>query len=393
MTQKRVDGVRAVSRIGAVMAALSVLGALLWTGCGPSDNRYYCDNTGCYSCDGYGCSNVTPPSPQPCTGNASCGAGAICTNNGCEQTCQANSDCPRGDVCTNGLCVAPGQDGGTPHECTTGTDCGAGKACVGNKCQACGGAGNPACPCTTTTDCTTAGDVCVANACTPNGCNSKADCGTGMACVTNHCQACGGTNGPCPCGSTADCSNGEQCVAGACTVPQDVCKYNSDCDGGKICADGQCVAQCSATMPCDVGFTCNKGVCDKDKTGQGCTSDIGCPTNAPHCVGGQCVPACTMDSQCTTGDYCDQGACVLDTRPKPNCTTDTDCNGSASAQHCIGGYCRYACTSDNQCKTIDARIGYCAMDMVCRTQAEAQPMCTTQAQCPAGQDCIGNVCK
>lgn len=98
-----------------------------------------------------------------------------------------------------------------------------------------------------------------------------------------------------------------------------------------------------------------------------------------------------MDAQCGAGNYCNQGACVLDTRPKPNCSGDSECNGAA--QHCIGGYCRYSCTSDAQCKTIDARIGYCAMDMVCRTQAEAQPQCTSKSQCAANQDCIGNVCR
>jgi len=143
-------------------------------------------------------------------------------------------------------------------------------------------------------------------------------------------------------------------------------------------------------MACPTGFSCIKNVCQKDHTGTTCTSDASCPMNAPHCVGGQCVPACTNDSQCGSGYYCNQGACVLDTRPKPNCTMDTDCG---SMQKCVTGYCRYQCTSDNQCKTIDARIGYCASDGVCRTQAEAHPQCTDKSMCMTGQDCIGNVCQ
>ena len=106
------------------------------------------------------------------------------------------------------------------------------------------------------------------------------------------------------------------------------------------------------------------------------------------------MPACTKDGDCPTGDYCNQGACVLDTRPKPNCTTNTDCAGSGGQpESCVGGYCRYNCSTDQQCKTIDARIGYCAADNVCRTQAEAHPQCTSKAQCAAAQDCIGNVCR
>jgi hypothetical protein len=83
---------------------------------------------------------------------------------------------------------------------------------------------------------------------------------------------------------------------------------------------------------------------------------------------------------------------VPDTRPaQPNCTTDSNCQ---SDQKCEGGFCRYKCTTDAQCRQIDARIGYCSTsDGVCRTQSEAHPQCTQKSDCPAGQDCIGNVCQ
>ena len=47
------------SRLGALAGMGS---SWLAEGCGPGDTRYYCDNTGCYNCDGYGCHPVTPPS-------------------------------------------------------------------------------------------------------------------------------------------------------------------------------------------------------------------------------------------------------------------------------------------------------------------------------------------
>jgi hypothetical protein len=96
-----------------------------------------------------------------------------------------------------------------------------------------------------------------------------------------------------------------------------------------------------------------------------------------------------MDSQCPAGDYCDMGACVLDTRPSPNCKMDSDC---APSQKCIGGFCEYTCSTDLQCQMIDARIGYCSSG-ICKNQSEAMPMCTTQADCPTGKDCISNVCQ
>src|ERR1700690_3490084 len=92
-------------------------------GCGPGDTRYYCDASGCYNCDGYGCHPVTPPSNQKCTGDKSCTQNQICTDQGCETICKADADCPQGDVCTSGLCVAPGTNPGKPTQCTTKTDC------------------------------------------------------------------------------------------------------------------------------------------------------------------------------------------------------------------------------------------------------------------------------
>jgi hypothetical protein len=95
---------------------------------------------------------------------------------------------------------------------------------------------------------------------------------------------------------------------------------------------------------------------------------------------------------CGAGNYCSQGACVPDTRPKGNCQIDTDCT-SAAGQKCIGGICKYPCTSDGQCQLIDTRIAYCGTDQVCRSFTEAHPQCTTKSDCTGTQDCVGNVCK
>jgi len=111
-------------------------------------------------------------------------------------------------------------------------------------------------------------------------------------------------------------------------------------------------------------------------------------------VAGACVAACTADAQCGAGKYCNQGACAVDTRPKPKCTADNECGGTGgNSQKCVEGYCKYACTADAQCRLIDARIGFCAKDLVCRTSSEASAECTGPGQCAGGKQCIDNACK
>jgi hypothetical protein len=164
-----------------------------------------------------------------------------------------------------------------------------------------------------------------------------------------------------------------------------------------VCADGQCLSGCDAA-PCGDNFKCEKGVCQPTTTGTTCTGDAQCGQTpaTPKCVSGACVAACNADPDCGAGKYCDQGACVLDTRPTPNCTGDDQCAGSGATRKCVGGFCKYTCTTaqgDTYCRTIDSRIGYCAKDGVCRTQQEANAACTVIGDCQAGQDCIDNQCK
>ncbi len=338
-----------LSKWSGVVAILLMVTSVLWTGCSPANERYYCDDNGCYSCDGYGCSTVTPPASQPCTGNSSCASGSMCTAAGCEKACQSTTDCERGTVCKEGLCSAPG---GTSN----------------------GDAG--------TKECTT-----------------KTDCTGGAACVANKCQACGGTNGPCPCAVSADCSNGDTCAGGVCTAPKNTCKFSSECADGKTCANGQCVTTCTASGQCGAGLICTQGVCEPDPSQATCKGDANCSGSTPKCVSGSCVPACTGDASCAAGQYCNEGACVSDTRPKPICSASDSsaCHSNSSdagpSEMCVDGYCKYSCNVDHDCQIIDSRIGFCGTDKVCRNQTEAHPQCTVQADCPAGKACVGNLCK
>lgn len=307
-------------------------------GCGPSGGRYYCDNTGCWQCDGYGCTTVNPPSSNPCTGASGCAQNEVCTDKGCVTKCAVDTDCPKGTVCKSSQCVAPTSDQGTTEECTT-----------------------------------------------------KADC-KGGTCVANKCVACGGTNGPCPCAATTDCNQGEVCSGKLCVGASSTCKYSSECGLGKVCADGQCVGDCSNGGACASGQVCVKGACAPDPNAKKCTVPTDCP-NDQTCAAGACVPKCSLANPCGNGTYCEQGACIPDTRPVPNCTKQTEATDCLVGQQCIGGFCKYTCGTDMDCKLIDARIGYCGLDKVCRTQGEAQAACTDSSQCKQGQSCISNQCK
>jgi hypothetical protein len=256
------------------------------------------------------------------------------------KTCSGQASCDPGQTCTATGCATV---------CKDDTACVKGEVCKNGLCAAPGTDPGPAKECTT-----------------------KADCGDGKTCVDSACKACGGTDGPCPCAAETDCSGGLTCIAGACTAPQNGCKFTSECENGKVCADGQCLTSC-ASAPCAEGFTCTKGVCEPGTTG---------------------TTSCTTDPECGAGKFCDQGACVVDTRPKPNCTEDAQCGGTAATpKKCLGGFCKYTFTSDQYCRTIDSRIGYCAKDGVCRTQAEASAACVQPTDCAAGQSCIDNQCK
>lgn len=225
-----------------VIGALGALGVATWSGCGPGDEaRSYCDATGCFTCDAYGCSRTDTPAPPTCAGNA--------------------------------------------------------------------------------------------------GCNPE-----------------------------------EDCTATGCAAPQTICKYSSECGDDEVCVEGQCLASCAATA-CSDGFTCNKGVCKPSGDG-----------SSP--------PACVDDAECGDGKYCNQGACAVDTRPKPNCTTDDQCGGTAATpKKCLAGFCKFTCTSDQHCRTIDNRIGHCAKDGVCRTSSEVNAACTEPGQCADGTICIDNQCR
>jgi hypothetical protein len=112
-------GMTSIPRMAFALAFTSAAIGLAAEGCGSGGGRYYCDATGCFDCDGYGCTPVKPPAANPCTGSSGCAEKEICTTNGCARTCTADPDCAKGLICKGNQCVAPGTDPTMTVECTS----------------------------------------------------------------------------------------------------------------------------------------------------------------------------------------------------------------------------------------------------------------------------------
>src|SRR4051812_30978943 len=80
----------------------------LLAGCFKNKERYYtyCDATGCYECDAYGCHGANQPNgggPNSCRSSSDCAEGCYCnTATGeCSEAgfCDKNADCSTGMTC------------------------------------------------------------------------------------------------------------------------------------------------------------------------------------------------------------------------------------------------------------------------------------------------------
>lgn len=191
----------------------------------------------------------------------------------------------------------------------------------------------------------------------------------------------------CPCASNDACQGDTQCIDGLCLVP---CEYTSQCGGGRICVNGKCEVGCDA-QSCPDGFVCNaKSVCEVDANDPPCSVTKPC-LGGLVCSSGACVGACESNADCAATEICDASTstCIADPQPKAPCETDSSV--CTSAQTCVNGYCRYACSTASDCVLIDARIPICSGG-ICKSEAEANPQCLSKDDCATGQDCVSNVC-
>ncbi len=362
-------------RFPRVLLAVSLLGLASFSLVGCSNESRYCDDTGCYFCDGLGCRAVNPPTRSTCGCSYECGmSGSTCTSLGCTITCTVGGvGCPDGTTCrplaesTSGFCLGPREP------MPTATDC----------------------SCTTSAQCDTVGDgslVCVIDAmghgeCRP-GCDSPGhECSSGYSCVNGGCVENPHQVG---CSATSPCASTATCVAGVCIPLVEICQFSTECGAARACVNQQCTTACGASNPCAGTATCGAdGYCHETippVTGCGTNADCGA---GQTCVDGRCFAGCAVDSDCPAGDYCDGGVCRLDTRTNPACGNGRPC---ASGAVCHNGACRSPCTQDAQCPLFDVQTNFC-IDMVCATTNEATSNCSAVGDCMPGQNCVDGNCR
>ncbi len=302
-------------------AALAATGvAILAEGCGPGDTRYYCDSSGCYNCDGYGCHSVAPPSNTECTGNSQCAQNQICTSEGCTTVCKADTDCPQGDVCKSGLCVAPtSTTNPAPVVCTKDSDCGANQECVGTgafaKCED-----------------------------KSNVCQYSSQCGAGKDCANGECLT--------DCSQGETCPTGTTCEQGVCEPSSNQCTSDAQCSGSTPkCEQGQCVAACDPNAnpsTCSSGYVCENGACVIDTQPTPNCGNGGAQCLATQeCLDGFCRYTCNtpngqISQPCELIDnrigYCAKdGTCRDAAEAQAQCLEASDC---ASGQSCISNTCQ-----------------------------------------------------
>jgi hypothetical protein len=132
-------------------------------------------------------------------------------------------------------------------------------------------------------------------------------------------------------------------------------------------------------------------VCGAAAGGAGCQS-------GQHCVDGHCAAGCSVDGDCkdATGARddalkCSGGACVPNDAPVATCGGAGDCS---STQKCVDGFCRFLCSTNDECLAHDVRIGACSVsEGFCRAPADLAAKCTSKADCSATQDCVDGACK
>ena len=266
--------------------ALLALAVASLTVVGCSQDNYYCDGTGCYSCDGLSCRTVAPPVRTTCTSDSACGAGSYCSDVGCVVGCTSTSTCPQGTVCTSGSCLSPTETLPTPH---------------------------------------------------PGSCQFNNECGAGFACVNQNCvaQCSSSSSTMCPTGTTCNATSGS-CV----TNPVTMCTSNSECRN-QMCINGACHDACTMDSQCGTGRICRSGVCAVDTSPHPfCTNDSGCQPGHP-CRGGVCRTTCTTSNECARLDVqfqdCVNGYCETANEATSDCMTQSDCN---AGQSCTDGVCR-----------------------------------------------------
>ncbi len=284
---------------------------------GSCTNNPLCQTSGSYA----------PAYCAACTSSSQCTGGKLCLNYECK-TCSSDYNCysndPSKPYCDGGKCVA----------CKTNAQC---TDPANSRCdpatKTCG-------PCASTTDCT-AFSASMLTLCD--------------ATVTTGCYQCNGD---------PDCTGaGELCIANICTpsclaVPTicDTYTYLPKCGSSSYCEK------------CDVDFCKTQSkVCLKDGSCQQCIEDSDCKSaSAAKCSNNVCV-SCDSNDQCAhilNSNTCDSGVCA-------QCATSDDC-GDLSSARCSSKMCT-GCLYHDDCThfgTPTTSSLYLCFSSVCKLEGD-----------------------
>jgi hypothetical protein len=297
-----------------------------------------------------------------------------------------------GDGRTGTTTPPPPVDSGLVVTCSSNTECPAGF------CDRASMRCTSAVRCMTAAQCPTSYLCDNRGLCVPGGCGADSECaalGTGLVCnATSHTCTPGGA-----CTSDAQCASTPStpvCLGGSCQPRTSQCQFDYQCTGaGQSCVDGRCVVGCNTAANCAAGQTCTAGRCVYPTTGS-CSTP--CPTGQV-CASGACLATCVTDASCASGFMCDHGVCRVDTRPRPFCTMDSECNRDSI---CYNGACRRLCpmpsvTPDGDCMRVDVQFNLCRADgmgrSLCTSTNEQMPQCARSADCTMGRMCVNARCQ
>ncbi|MCL2325593.1 MAG: lamin tail domain-containing protein [Proteobacteria bacterium] len=145
------------------------------------------------------------------------------------------------------------------------------------------------------------------------------------------------------------------------------CVINLDCDDGSVCLDGKCVEKNPAH--------CSNGVLDKGE------ADVDC--------GGVCPAKCGVGKSCSLATDCATNNCQSGKCAAMPCEDDTVCGiGKCDVDL---GYC-YACSDgikngDETDVDCGGSCGRCALNMVCKSNADCESENCDGGRCGAALPC------
>ncbi len=143
---------------------------------------------------------------------------------------------------------------------------------------------------------------------------------------------------------------------------------NTPCPAGTFCVNGQCIPN-----TCPDGAVFRNGQCVATSSSAGNCGQYGvlCPT---YCLQGLCQ--CVTSINCPPGYVCNGGRCLPSSCPSGL----TFCGATAS--------CVDLTTGDNQGRN----CGGCGINCLSGQCTGGACVCSSSAECPAGYDCLGNLC-